>query len=130
MATTIKLTRGQGYTGKAGERCWVARIIGTDAQFGLAREFVEPSKVEREHFNRARTMIEYTYELEEEGLYEMSSHGDRWIEGVIPQKDGTTKRVRIDDASAKRWVTALDAGASPKEARKARKAPVAEVTHV
>lgn len=122
QSTTITLRYGKGYRGKLGERCYVARITGTDRRFGLARHFVEPASVQREHFNRGRTIIEFSYELEAEGLYEISEEGDRWIVGCIPQKDGSLRTFRLNDATINAWVAALDAGLAPKEARRAGRA--------
>src|SRR5690606_18622834 len=70
--TVIRTLRyGKGYSGRLGNRCWAARITGTDNTYGLAREFLEPVSVEREHFNRPRTIVHFSYELEVDGLYEL-----------------------------------------------------------
>jgi hypothetical protein len=116
------LRYGQGYTGKLGARCYAARITGTDSRYGLARQFVEPTNVEREHYRRARTMVECTYALVADGLYELSAEGERWIVGVLPQQDGTLRICRLGDARIKAWIAALDAGLAPEEARRASRA--------
>lgn len=116
---TRTLRYGKGYAGKLGNKCYIARITGTDRQYGLARDFLEPTKVEREHFNRPRTIIEFTYELQADGLYEISEEGERWIIGCIPQQGGELKTFRLDDRTIKAWVAALDAGMPAKEARRA-----------
>src|SRR5690606_1425031 len=83
--TVIRTLRyGKGYSGRLGNRCWAARITGTDNTYGLAREFLEPVSVEREHFNRPRTIVHFSYELEVDGLYELSEEGERWFVGVWP----------------------------------------------
>lgn len=119
---TRKLRYGKGYTGKAGNKCWVARITGTDNTFGLQRDFLEPTKVEREHFNRARTMIDFSYELEVDSLYELSEDGDRWFVACFADKNtGEAKTSKISDARLKAWVAALDEGKTDREARLASK---------
>lgn len=122
MTTMTRTLRyGNGYAGKAGNKCWAARITGTDPNYGLQREFLEPAKVEREHFNRARTMIDFSYELEVDGLYELSEDGERWIVMCYAAKDGEIKTSKISDARLKAWVAALDDGKTEREARLASK---------
>ncbi len=122
MATTIERTLryGMGYAGKMGTKCYVARILGSDTQYGLRREFLEPDKVEREHFNRARTMVNFTWQLEA-GLYELSEGGERWIVLVRPSKAAGLKAVRPTDERAKAMIALMDGGASFDEAREATK---------
>lgn len=113
------LRYGQGYTGKMGSKCWIAAITGSSNEYGLSRDFVEAAKVEREHFNRARTMINFAYELNV-GLYEQSEGGDReffavWI------KNGEHVRTRMDEARVKAMVALMDGGMSAEEARIATK---------
>lgn len=123
MTTMIRtLKYGKGYSGRMGNKCWAARISGSDDTYGLAREFLEPSKVEREHFNRARTMVSFSYELELDGLYELSEGGDRWFAGIYTSKDtGEIRSMMLSDARVKAWVEALDKGMSDNEARFASK---------
>ena len=75
---TRTLRYGKGYSGNSGNRCWIAAIHGTDKQYGLNRTFLDPDKVDREHFNRPRTMVDFTWELDA-GLYEASESGERSI---------------------------------------------------
>lgn len=121
--TIIRTLRyGKGYSGKLGNKCWAARITGTDSTYGLAREFLEPVSVEREHFNRSRTMINFSYELEVDGLYELCESGERWFVGVWPHKDtGEPVCGRISDERAHAWALALDEGKTDREARLASK---------
>lgn len=122
MTTKTRTLRyGKGYTGKTGNRPYVARILGADNHYGLSREFLEPVKVEREHFNRARTMIDMTYELEADGLYELSEEGERWIVMCYATVEGEIKTGRVSDARLKAWVAALDDGHTDREARLASK---------
>lgn len=119
---TKTLRYGKGYSGKQGNKCWIARITGTDNKFGLRREFLEADKVEREHFNRARTIINFYYELEINCLYEVSESGDRWFICVYADKStGEAKSMRISDARLEAWVAALDEGKGDNEARVASK---------
>lgn len=121
--TMIRTLRyGKGYRGKLGNKCWAAEITGSDNTYGLKRTFLEPVKVEREHHNRPRTMVHFSYELEVDGLYELSAEGDRWFVGVWPHKDtGEVVAGRLSDERVKAWVAALDEGKSNREARLASK---------
>lgn len=123
--TTTTMTRtlryGKGYAGKLGTKCWVSRITGTDQAYSLAREFLEPTRVEREHFNRARTMIEFSYTLEVDGLYELSAEGDRWFAMCYATAEGEIKTAKLSEARVKAWVAALDEGKTDREARLASK---------
>lgn len=123
MTTMIRTLRyGMGYSGKMGNKCWVARITGTDNTYGLSREFIDPIKVEREHFGRARTMIDFSYELEMDGLYELSAEGERWFAMCFrSQQSGELKTARVSDARVKAWAAALDAGKTDSAARLASK---------
>lgn len=73
----ITLRHGQGYRGKLGNKCYVAWITGTDPQYGLARVFIDATRVVREHYNRPRTMVNYTYDIEPGRLYEIAEEGVR-----------------------------------------------------
>lgn len=86
MTYPITLTQGIGYSGAQGERAYVARIGGSDQRYGLAREFVEPARVERDHFGRPRYIRTYHYELTP-GLYELSSRGERWYRIVAAKRE-------------------------------------------
>lgn len=116
---TLKLRYGKGYAGKLGNKCWVAEITGSSPQYGLQREFVEPSKVEREHFNRARTMIDFHYDLGA-GLYEYSESGDRGFFAVWI-KSGEYVHTRLAEDRVKAMVSLMDGGMSAEEARLATK---------
>lgn len=119
---TLTLRYGKGYSGKLSNKCWAARITGSDKTYGLAREFLEPVEVKREHFNRARTIIEFSYELEVDCLYELSEGGERWFVGCWTHKDtGEVVTGRVSDARVKAWVAALDEGKTNREARLASK---------
>lgn len=123
MTTMIRTLRyGKGYSGKLGNKCWIARITGSDSHYGLSRDFLEPVSVEREHFNRARTIVEFSYELEVDGLYELSAEGDRWFAMCFADKDtGELKTSQVSDARVKAWIAALDDGKTNREARLASK---------
>jgi hypothetical protein len=52
---------------------WVARIVGRDPKFGLARQFVEPVLRDYSKSNNVGSRgTEYIWELSEPGLYEYS----------------------------------------------------------
>ena len=119
MTTMTRTLRyGKGYSGKLGNKCWIAEITASDNTYGLKRTFLDPTSVEREHFNRTRTIINFSYELAVDGLYELSAEGDRWI--VMCYADKTTgeiKTSKISDARVKAWAAALDEGKTNREAR-------------
>lgn len=125
MDTMTTMTRtlryGKGYSGKLGNKCWIAEITGSDNSYGLARTFLDPVKVEREHFNRPRTIIEFSYELAVDGLYELSAEGDRWFAMCYATAEGEIKTCKVSDARVKAWVAALDDGKTNREARLASK---------
>lgn len=104
---TKQLTWGKGYSGKTGNKCWVAQIDGKDNKFGLSRSFVEADTVEREHFNRSRTTITFTYELPV-GLYEISQHGERSYCIVWTDNRGTYKAFTPTDDRVKEMVNLMD----------------------
>lgn len=122
MGMTLRLKYGKGYSGMWGHRCWVARITGTDQQYGLRREFLEPARVEREHFNRPRTMISCTYDVPA-GLYEYSEAGERTIV-IVCQTTGGWKRFVPSDQRLRAMLALMDAGQSAEEARLATKPEV------
>jgi hypothetical protein len=127
MITYTKTLRyGKGYTGKSGNKCWIARINGTDRWYGLSRDFLEPAKIEREHFNRPRTMIDMTWELEP-GLYEASQDGDRWFLLVVPKNDGSITAFQPTEERMKKILALMDDGIDFNSARKATLAPKPQV---
>lgn len=104
---------GKGYSGARGNRAWVAAIEGKDQKFEFRRTFVESAKVEREHFNRDRTMVTLTWELPV-GLYEVSEAGDRRF--IFVQSD---RFFTVPPKRAEKIAAMLDDGVSANEARKA-----------
>lgn len=114
---TKTLRYGKGYAGKMAHKCWIARITGTDATYTLQREFLEPTKVERERFDRPRTMINFSYELEIDGLYELSEGGERWFAFCYAEDSGEPKTAKVDGDRVRAWAKALDAGRTDREAR-------------
>ncbi len=110
---------GKGYAGKLGKRCWVARISGTDPQYGLARDFLAAETVEREHFTRARTIINFTYALPV-GLYEMCAKSERWYL-IVWEQDGALKAFRPDDERVAAIAALMHDGIEFDAARRATK---------
>lgn len=128
MTLTKTLRYGKGYSGQKGNKCWIARITGSSKQYGLRREFIEADKVEREHFNRPRTMIDCSYELDD-GLYEISEAGERWIIlvwGGSDQQEPKLFRPTPDRIAA--IVALLDEGMEFDAARRQTK-PAKQVTN-
>lgn len=123
MTTTMirTLERGIGYSGKHGEKCWIARILGSDATYGLSRDFLTPATVKRDRFSARKYTLSYSYELEMDGLYELSADGARWFAMCFRATDGEVKTAKVSDARIKAWVAALDAGMSDADARRTSK---------
>jgi hypothetical protein len=115
---TKKLRWGKGYSGKSGNRCWVAEITGTQGS-GLAHTFLDATEVKKEHFNRPRTIIHFTYELPP-GLYELSEDGDRWF-NLVWDAGGTCKFSTPPRDRAVAIAKLMDGGSSFEEARLATK---------
>ena len=126
-AEKIEITQryGVGYGGKLGTKEYVARIVGTDAQYGLRREFVRADKVERDHFGRSRYVR--TYHLTP-GLYECQSEGERAIIMVYVVKDGAIKCRRLTNQPDRlnKMLALMDAGQDFESARAATD-PAAQV---
>ena len=114
---TRTLKYGKGYSGKLGNKCWVASITGSDEQYGLALEFIKPDSVEREHFNRSRTIINYVWLLDV-GLYTYSEQGARNF-FVVNVVNGKYTAFCPDDERVKAMVALMDGGLSAEDARKA-----------
>lgn len=121
---TMTNQQGIGYSGKSGGKAYLARITGIDGEYGFARDFVEASKVERDHFGRARYTRTYTYELSP-GLYEEQSQGERCLLIVWVKPDGKIGRCVIPRERVEAMCQLMDAGSSFEEARLATRAPVA-----
>ncbi len=113
---TMTLRYGMGYAGKMGNKCWIAEITGTSERYGLARTFIEPDRVEREHFNRARTMLDFTYEIAP-GLYERSEGGDREYFMVWEKAGHGTAWKRIDESRVQAIAARMDSGETFEGAR-------------
>lgn len=118
--TTYTLEYGMGYAGRLGNKPWIARITGSDAQYGLRREFLEADRVEKEHIGRQRTVVRLSYSLSE-GLYEVSERGERRYMMVFPAQSGATRCSGLSAERMQAWVAALDEGETQAEARQASK---------
>ncbi len=115
MPVTVTLRYGKGYSGKLGHRPYIARVTGESKQYGLERTFIEASKVEREHFNRPRTMVTLSYDLEP-GLYEFSTEGDRYYRMVAPSNKVDTL-FNVSEERAKNMIRLMSQGQSFTQAR-------------
>jgi len=115
---------GKGYTGKAANKVWIARITGTDDKENFAREFLEADEVEKEHFNRARTMINLTWNLDQ-GLYEASENGERWFFMIAPHKDKGEASFGVTHDRAREMAKLMDGGMEFDDARRATRKPEA-----
>lgn len=124
MTTTVTVTsrQGIGYTGQLGAKAYVARITGSDRTYGLAREFFDADKVERDHFGRARYIRTYSWKLTE-GLYERAAEGERWYVIVWRTRDGEMRIGRITDDRLDAMVRRMDAGDDYDTARLATRPP-------
>lgn len=110
---------GRGYRGALGNKPWVARICGTDPRYGLERKFLEPESVRRERFDRERTIVEFSYRLAPDTLYEVSEAGDRRFILAAAEDGGGLTVKEIDTQSAKAFALALATGKPAAEARQA-----------
>ena len=125
---TKTLDYGKGYAGQIGNKCWFASITGTSPQYGIEREFLDPTKVEREHLNRPRTIIHFTFELEA-GLYEYSECGERHFLIVWVNKFGEYKKFTPPEDRVKKMLHLMDnEGMTADEARKATRAAAKKET--
>jgi len=126
----ITLTQGIGYAGKTAGKAYIARITGIDEKYGLAREFLDAAKVERDHYNRPRYLRTYTYEITREGVYEIQESSERryklvflgWSKGedhAIVSKH--LVRMDIDSDRAKAIARMMTSGQEFGAARKATK---------
>ena len=115
---TRTLTYGQGYTGKTGNKCWAARILGSSPDTGLAREFLRPVKVEKDQYNRPRTLVHLSYTLMQHELYQLCEDGERWYV-MVAANGGEPKTCKVGEARAKAWIAALDRGLTGTDAREA-----------
>ena len=116
---TKHLRYGNGYSGRMGNKCWIASITGTSGQYGLERSFLPPDDIWREHPNRSRTMIEMTWRLDV-GLYEMSAQGDRWFVAVWIKDDEYVFTILGEDR-VKAMADLMDGGMLADDARRATK---------
>jgi hypothetical protein len=120
METTWRLTLryGMGYSGLRGMRCWVARLTGMSRQYGMARDFIEAAAVKREHYNRARTMMDFGFDLVP-GLYEVSEYGDRRYIMVGIRRNGSLGHWHPDEARVVAILLLMDGGTGFEDARRA-----------
>jgi hypothetical protein len=112
----LKLSWGRGYSGKMGNKCWVAKIKGIDEEYKFDRTFLDADRVEKEHFGRQRTIINFYYNLED-GLYEQSEKGEKILFIVWDNE----KWKDIEEERAMKIAKLLDEGKGFEESRLATK---------
>jgi hypothetical protein len=116
------MKRGVNYAGKLGEKCWVARIVGTSpGRFHFDREFIDPDTRERNKYNSSRYLETLTWHLDV-GMYERACQGERafftvWI------KEGEHVWMNIPVERAEKIAALMSSGASAEDARLATRAP-------
>lgn len=100
-----------------GYRPWLARITGSDPQYGLARDFLRPTECSRSRSGRTG---EQTWEIDV-GLYQRG--GTKRDDGlfIVWRKDGQLFRLTVDMARAQAIARLLDEGKDFETARQATK---------
>lgn len=89
-----------------GYRPWLARITGSDSQYGLSRDFLRPTEYSR---SRSGHPDEQAWEIDV-GLYQRG--GTKRDDGlfIVWRKDGQLFRLTVDMARAKAIARLLDEG--------------------
>lgn len=102
-----------------GYRGWLAQIVGADAQYGLAREFLHPS--ERSQSRSGKTG-DKTYVIDHEGIYQIGgTKRDNEIRMVRQQRAKGLVWCAIDIVRATAMAKLMDEGKTFEEARLATK---------
>ncbi len=93
IGNTVTDVRGGGYGGRA----WIARIVGPDAKFGLAREFCRKDTSGLSGSGRSGHI---TFEVTQPGLYEFrdfcvgsTASNWNWSGFIILSADGTSEQI-------------------------------------
>lgn len=117
MKFTLEKTKGYTTGANAG-KTWVAKITSN------GREFVDPSDIDygddRAWFRRERATRHDTYEITENGLYEVCELGERCYR-VVYEKDGASAWMKIDFERFSAMKKLIESGSDSENARIATK---------
>lgn len=113
---TVEMSKG-GYTGKLARNTkgYVARITGTDEQYGLRREFAKGKPDSNEPYRKSRCTWTDIYHVGE-GLYEISEGGEKYL-WIVFVRDGALKHSNVTPERARKIAEMLDAGETFESAR-------------
>ena len=115
---TVEITMSKGYSGKiaAYGKGYVALITGTDAQYGLTRDFLKGKATSDLPFRKSKCQWLVAYELTP-ALYEISEGGERTFITIFVREDGSMACVRCDLQRATDMARMMDDGCSYEDAR-------------
>lgn len=117
MKFTLEKTKGYSTGANAG-KTWVAKITSD------GRHFIDPTEIDygddRAWFRRERATRHDTYEISENGLYEVCELGDRRYR-VVYEKNGESAWMKVDDDRAAKMTALIQEGSDSEEARIATK---------
>lgn len=123
MATVrIEIEKAKGYSGKRGNKSYVARIAGTSGTATFDRTFLEAAAVDwgdSQLYKKSKGIWTEAYDLEI-GLYEVCEYGEREYK-VVWEKEGKTVCTTISAERAEAISELLDKGESVEAARAATK---------
>lgn len=100
----------------SGRRPWIARITGTDADYGMSRSFVDGRIV-----RSTRRTSELLFSIAVPGIYQIGQAGSDTGFIVAWRKDGEIEYADTTEDRVRRYAELRDAGKSDKEARKESK---------
>jgi len=116
----VEKSKGYSRMGHMARKSYVAQVLGTDEQYGLAREFREADEIDwgdSKLFKRNKGIWHEIHRVGH-GLYEVCLHGDREYRIVYSRKsDGTTAWSKIDESRAKAIAKLMDDGLDYDDAR-------------
>ena len=123
---TYEIEMSKGYTGKAAafSKGWIARIDGTDEQYGLKRVFCKGVANSDAPYRKAKCQWMDVYELEI-GLYEILEGGERIFARVYEAETGEIKCGKTSKERAHRIAQMLSEGVDFAEACAATKPQIA-----
>jgi hypothetical protein len=115
---TVEIEMSKGYSGKIANfaKGWIAKITGTDEQYGLKRDFLKGTPTTDAPFRKSKCQWIDAYELVE-GLYERLEGGERSFVTVFERADGTMACVRCDADRAMQIAEMMEDGVEFEYAR-------------